>query len=138
MGPFCPPKLHLELQREPKDCSKRVLGSIWVRFWIGLGSQNSIFCNLFSDKCLGRLPGRFFIDFGCFFCAFFDDFFELFSGLSHKRKCHSDTLSTMFEAHCRYRKYVKNVFFLVFFGVSFAMPLQTLILSQISSNFLYF
>ena len=68
-----------------------------------------IFCNLFSDKCLGRLPGRFFIDFRCFVYAFFDDFFELFSGLSHKRKCHSDTLFTLFEAHCSYGQYAKNV-----------------------------
>ena len=63
-----------------------------------------LFCDLFSDKRLGRLPGRFFIDFAWFLSSFFDYVFECFSGLVHKWKCHSDSLFTMYEAHARYRK----------------------------------
>ena len=55
------------------------LGEIWDSFWEAKIHTFRIcfmlFCNLFSDKRLGRLPGRFFIDLGWFVCAFFDYFF---------------------------------------------------------------
>ena len=35
-------------------------------------------------------------------------FFDMFNCSPHKRKCHSDTLFIMFEAHRRYGEYGKN------------------------------
>ena len=44
-----------------------------------------------------------------FSCYFVYDLFDIFSCSPRKRKCHSDTLFIMFEAHRHYGEYGKNV-----------------------------
>ena len=63
-----------------------------------------LFCHLFSEGCLGRLPEPFLDRFLIVFWFFFDDFLNIFSCSPHRWKCHSDSLFTMYEAHGRYGK----------------------------------
>ena len=124
LGPILPPQASFGAPKRAQGLLQEGLGEHLGEIWDSFGEAKihtfpiffMLFCNLFSDKRLGRLPGRFVIDFGWFVGAFFDDFFENLSGLLHKRKCHSDTVFTMFEAHCHYRKCVKSTIFLLFFG----------------------
>ena len=81
-----------------------------------VGGQNWHFADLVDvilrlifRQALGKASGSIFHGFWIVFWCFFDIFLEFVSGLLHKWKCDSDTLFIMFEAHCRYGKYAKNV-----------------------------